>query len=148
MVRINSFIHDSIVDGPGIRSVIFTQGCIHNCVGCHNQSALAIDGGYLMSIEDIVENIKENNFSNKVTISGGEPLIQTELIPLVKALKKGGFHVMMYSGYTKEEIEKSKQSEVLNLIDILVDGKYEHDYRNIDLLFKGSSNQEVHIFNN
>lgn len=144
MLTISSIIHDSIVDGPGLRSVIFTQGCLHNCVGCHNQSSLPLNGGTLMSIDDIIDVLNEFNFTKKVTISGGDPLIQEEIVALCKRLKEEGYHILIYTGYTLAEIKKLKCCNVLNYIDMLIDGKFEIENRDITLQFQGSTNQKIY----
>lgn len=71
-IRLSSLIHNSIVDGEGIRSVIFTQGCPHNCPGCHNQKAIPFEGGELINIDDVIDEVIQANHQ-KVTFSGGEP---------------------------------------------------------------------------
>lgn len=144
MLTISSIIHDSIVDGPGLRSVIFTQGCLHNCIGCHNQSSLPLTGGTTMSIDEIIKEINQFNFTKKVTLSGGDPLIQKDIVKLCKELKANNYHIVLYTGYTLEEIKKLGCSEVLNYIDMLVDGKFEIKNRDTELQFQGSSNQKIY----
>lgn len=147
MVRINKIIHDSIVDGPGIRSVIFTQGCYHMCEGCHNEETLSISDGILMDIAEIITEVENNNFTKKVTISGGDPLIQDDIICLVKEFKALEYHVMLYTGYTIEEVKNSDKNEILEYLDILVDGKFDITKRDISLQYCGSTNQNIHILN-
>lgn len=144
MLRISSIIHDSIVDGPGLRSVIFTQGCLHNCVGCHNQSALPLSGGIEMEIPEIMKELSEFNFTKKVTLSGGDPLIQENIVELCKELKANNYHIVLYTGYTLKEIKNLECREILNYIDMLVDGKFEIKKRDVTLQFQGSTNQKVY----
>lgn len=146
-INVRQIVHDSIVDGPGIRTTVFTQGCNHNCIGCHNQELLEINDNYLMSIDKIMEDINMYNFTKKVTLSGGEPLLQKNIVKLAKELKSKGYHIILYSGYTLDQIRKLKCSEILNIVDIIIDGKFEID--NQDLMgakhFRGSSNQNYNI---
>jgi len=144
MLNIRNILHDSIVDGPGIRSVVFTQGCKHACVGCHNPKLMEVNDKYLMSVEDIIKDIEANNFTQKVTLSGGEPMLQEGIVKLAKELKTLNYHIVMFSGYTLEQIEKLDNAEILDIIDVLIDGKFEISLRELDGGFKGSSNQIVH----
>ncbi len=148
-IRIAGLVEESIVDGPGIRFVVFTQGCPHNCPGCHNQNTHDPNGGYIMDIEDIVKKIRKNKLVQGVTISGGDPFYRPkEVLNLVKRLKNFNYHVVVYSGYTLEElIEKAKSNDdIKNLllhIDILIDGRFEKDKQDYTLKFRGSSNQRI-----
>lgn len=148
-IRIAGLIEESIVDGPGIRFVVFTQGCPHNCPGCHNPKTHDPNGGYVVDIEDIVEKIKKNRLVQGVTISGGEPFYRPkEVLNLVKRLKDFNYHVLAYSGYTLEElIEKAKNNDdIKNLllnVDMLIDGKFEKDKQDYTLKFRGSRNQRI-----
>ncbi len=142
-VNVRRIIHDSIVDGPGIRSVIFTQGCNHNCFGCHNPKLLEINDKYLMSIDEIIDDIIANNFTHKVTISGGEPLIQKNIIQLAKRLKDHNFHIVLFSGFTIDQINDHKNKGILKYVDTLIDGKFEISLRDLNS-FKGSTNQIIH----
>ena len=129
-LRLSGIIDESIVDGPGIRYVIFTQGCPHHCPGCHNPQTHDFSGGFNADIP-------------------GEPFCQAEaLIPLVKEVRKMGKTVFVYSGYTLEqllELGKAKPEviELLKLCDTLVDGPYVEALRDLDLEFRGSSNQRL-----
>ncbi|MBQ3422068.1 MAG: anaerobic ribonucleoside-triphosphate reductase activating protein [Romboutsia sp.] len=140
---------DSIVDGPGLRTVIWTQGCPHKCKGCHNPQTHDYNGGELIDIFEIIEQIKNVKLQKGVTISGGEPFIQVEsLIEIVKEIKNNtNLDIWVYSGYTFEQlisnVNKNKNIEFLNYIDVLVDGKFEEDKKDINLQFRGSSNQRV-----
>lgn len=104
-IRIAGIEDESIVDGPGIRMVIFTQGCNHNCIGCHNPESHSFHGGELIDVEDILNMIKENPLLDGITLSGGEPFEQAlECSILAKEVKKLGLNVITYTGYTFEEI--------------------------------------------
>lgn len=148
-VRIAGVVKESIVDGPGIRFVVFTQGCPHLCEGCHNPQSHDFSGGYDCEIERVIAEIQKNPLLTGVTFSGGEPMMQSkpllELAQKVRALGKG---LMIYSGYTAEQLlEMGKETpeivELLKLTDILVDGKFEEAQKDLNLLFRGSRNQRV-----
>lgn len=149
MVRLAGMIGESIVDGPGIRFVVFAQGCKHNCPGCHNPQTHSFTGGKLVSIESIIDEIKKDPLLDGVTISGGEPFEQAlALSELAHRVRKMGLNVMTYTGYTFEElIEGSGQKEgwdkLLSETDILVDGPFEIDKKSLLLKFRGSQNQRI-----
>ena len=145
-IRLYGTVNDSIVDGPGLRYVIFTQGCLHHCPGCHNPDRHAIDGGYIEDTEQCLLEIDQNPLLDGVTLSGGEPFLQaTALIHFVQKVKKRHLHVMIYSGYTFEEILElgDEEKKLLSLCDTLVDGKFILSLKSMELLYKGSSNQRI-----
>lgn len=139
---------DSIVDGPGLRFAIFTQGCPHHCKGCHNPESQAFEGGYEKNIDELVEEIKANQIIQGVTLSGGEPLAQSEaVLVLARKLKAEGFDLWLYSGYLYEQIIDGSlgpaAQELLSVCDVLVDGPFVQDLHHYELTWKGSSNQRV-----
>lgn len=145
-IRISGIINESIVDGPGIRLVLFTQGCKHKCKECHNPHTHNFDGGYDMEIDNIIQLIKSNALLDGLTLSGGDPfeqaLMASKLALKVKAL---GLNVVTYTGYTFEELIE-KGSEVQSLLlatDILIDGCFQVDKKDLTLPFIGSSNQRI-----
>lgn len=145
-IRLFGTVNDSIVDGPGLRYSVFTQGCKHACKGCHNPGSHAMDGGYLKEVEDIVKEIDNNPLLDGVTLSGGEPLLQPEsLIELCKEVKKRNLNILLYSGYTYEEILTlgEAERELLSLCDVLVDGKFIESLKSLMLLYRGSKNQRI-----
>lgn len=141
-LNVNAIIHDSIVDGPGIRTVIFFQGCKHHCPGCHNPKTWSFAPCNLMSEDEIVAAVKKDNFSQKITLSGGDPLAQN-INGLTRKLKNEGFDIWLYTGYTYEEVERLNP-EILTLIDVLVDGRFELENKDLSLQFRGSSNQKIY----
>lgn len=150
-IRIAGYVDDSIVDGPGIRFTIFTQGCAHHCFNCHNPETWDFNKGKDVDIDDLVCKIKRNPLLQGITLSGGDPLYQInsclELVKKVKELNKD-LDIIIYTGFTFEELsntfEKNKDLlSLLKLSDILVDGKYEDSLRDLTLRFRGSSNQRV-----
>lgn len=149
-MRILSVIEESVVDGPGIRTVIFTAGCPHRCIGCHNPESWNPHHGFDMNVDELVSRIGGSGWDG-VTISGGEPFLQREdLSKLVKSCKKLEKNVWVYTGYTIEQLEDMEDEcvqDVLANADVLVDGRYEHSLRDLSLRFRGSSNQRIIFLN-
>lgn len=145
-IRLASAVQrDSIVDGPGIRTVVWTQGCPHNCPGCHNPQTFAFDGGELVDVEDVIKIIKEAKLQNGVTFSGGDPMMQAkELLPIAKAVKELGLSLWSYTGFTYEALLKRPDAvELLQYIDVLVDGRFVLEEKTPYLTYKGSRNQRL-----
>lgn len=145
MLRVASVLSESVVDGIGIRVVVFFQGCKHLCKGCHNPALLPIEGGTEYLVEELAEKIlKETTMlHNGVTFSGGDPLLQAEEVDLlIKHLrsKRPNINIWVYTGYKYEEII---DWNVLKGIDVLIDGRFEEDKKDYNLRFKGSSNQRI-----
>ena len=96
---------DSIVDGPGLRIVIWTQGCLHNCKNCHNPQTHSFDGGFEIEIDEIIKQIEFFKLQQGVTFSGGDPLEQAEACAAIaKAAKEKGLNIWVYTGYVFERI--------------------------------------------
>ncbi len=148
-LRISGVIPESIVDGPGFRYAVFTQGCPHHCPGCHNPQTHDFEGGYLVEVDELVREMEENPLLAGVTFSGGEPFCQPEpLCEFARQVKARGKNVMVYSGYTLEQLLEKGQKEpavieLLHLADWLVDGPYIEALRDLTLEFRGSSNQRI-----
>ncbi len=148
-LRIAGTVNDSIVDGPGIRLAIFTQGCPHHCKGCHNPQTHDFGGGEDVTLESLLEKAKGNPLLDGVTYSGGEPFCQAkQLYELGLEIKKLGLNIMTYTGYMFEYLMEQASpenyyKELLTVTDWLVDGPFELDKRDILLKFKGSSNQRI-----
>ena len=144
-LRIAGTIPESIVDGPGIRYVLFTQGCPHGCSGCHNPQTHDFAGGTEVQVSDLLADILKRPYVKAVTLSGGEPFCQpAPLAQLAAALKDKGFHLMCYSGYTFEELLQLEEARpLLEQLDLLVDGRFVESRKNIELRFRGSDNQRV-----
>lgn len=149
IIRLAGVVRESIVDGPGLRFVVFCQGCPHGCKGCHNQETHDFKGGYDCDISKIVDAVEKDPLLDGVTFSGGEPFCQPEAFySLAQELKKlrPDLNLMAYSGYIYEELTAMKSEAVdklLSMLDLLVDGRYVQDKRDLTLLFRGSSNQRV-----
>ena len=148
-LRIAGTVRNSIVDGPGIRYVIFTQGCPHHCPGCHNPQTHDFDGGYDANTEEILSQIQADPLLSGVTFSGGEPLLQAAaLLPIAEAVKRRKKHLMIYTGFLYEELLKMQETddalrELLALTDVLVDGPFLLERRDLTLPYCGSDNQRV-----
>ena len=126
-IRLFGIANDSIVDGPGLRYTIFTQGCYHKCSGCHNPKSHDMNGGYLKDINEIIAEIDEN-----------------QLIEICKAVKYRGLNIVIYSGFIFEQIIKdSRMKSLLEVCDMLIDGKFEQDKKSLSLLYRGSTNQRL-----
>ncbi len=145
MIRISGIAPESIVDGPGIRYTVFTQGCPHRCEGCHNPETHDPSGGYDITAGEILQNIRKNPLLDGVTLSGGEPFMQPkQLLPLVRKVKEEGLSVIVYSGYTFEELMRNADAvALLQYADILIDGRFILADRSLELLFRGSKNQRI-----
>ena len=144
-MKILDILHDSIVDGEGLRVVIFFAGCSHKCKGCHNPQSWNIDYGLDYTIDEAISSVISNKITKNVTFSGGDPLFQIkDATLLIKELKKLGYNIWVYTGFTYEEIMLNKNmTELLHLTDVLVDGRYEDDKKDLTLRFRGSSNQRI-----
>ena len=144
-LKIAGIVDDSIVDGEGIRLTVFTQGCPHHCHGCHNPQTWSLDGGHEVDTEEIVQKLKENPLLSGITFSGGEPFLQpAPLAEIARAAHKLGLDVWSYTGFTLEELEKRTDvQQLLNEVDVLVDGPYVEALRDLTLRFRGSSNQRI-----
>lgn len=138
---------DSIVDGEGLRCVLWTQGCPHNCPGCHNPSTHSFTAGVITPVEEIIQELSQLLYHDGLTISGGEPMEQAEaLIPILEYAQANNLNIWCYTGYTLEELkEKNNPSinRVLELIDILVDGKFILAEKTLSLPYRGSKNQRI-----
>lgn len=142
-IRIAGVVNDSIVDGPGIRYTVFTQGCPHHCHGCHNPQTWSFDGGKVIDVESLVPDLDQNPLLSGVTFSGGEPFMQPEaLIELAKIAKSKGLNVLSYTGFLYEDILNDPKKKALLLeLDYLIDGPFILEERDLELRFAGSRNQ-------
>lgn len=144
-IRVAGIVKESVVDGPGIRYVIFAQGCKHGCKGCHNPETHDFNGGKLLNADLIVEDIVRNKNIDGVTFSGGDPFFQPEEFCYIsKKLKEKGINVIAYTGFTFEDIFRdSRRSKLLKNIDTLIDGSFLLEKKTYKLPFRGSSNQRI-----
>ena len=144
-LRIAGAVSESIVDGPGIRYTVFTQGCPFRCKGCHNPQAQSLTGGMDVKLSILYEEIKSDPLITGITFSGGDPLHPaniTEVTAFAKEIRKRypGKTIWLYTGFLWEEISKE---EIVRYLDVCVDGEFEADKKELSLKWKGSSNQRV-----
>lgn len=141
-LRVNRILKYVVVDGHNLRLTVFTQGCEHHCVGCHNPQTHDPCGGYNLDLEEILKEIKNTPYIRGVTISGGDPLYQYDsTMELCRRIKEETQHdIIMYTGYIFEDIQKNFP-KILNFVDFIVDGPFLEELKTPDLYFMGSSNQ-------
>ena len=151
-LKVAGFAKNSIVDGPGIRYVIFTQGCYHKCEGCQNPQTHNPNEGELIDINEILDEILGSTMIEGVTFSGGEPFLQSDaLAELAVRIKRADkrLSIICYTGYTYEELTKIIESGVLSYfkllsnVDYLIDGRFEQDKASLNCNWRGSTNQRI-----
>ena len=148
MIRVAGIVKNSITDGPGFRYALFTQGCPHNCFGCHNPESHSFTDGEDFDRKQLLTEILEDKLLDGVTFSGGEPFMQAqELALLASEIKQNStLNIYCFTGYTWEEIIEQIQTrpgwgDLLQSIDVLIDGRFELALKSLNLRFRGSSNQ-------
>ena len=143
-MKITKIDTDCTDNGNGIRTVIYVSGCSHYCEGCHNPSSWNVNNGIEYSINELINIIEDNSIAD-VTISGGDSLTfqYEDTLMLVKEIKaKTRKNIWLYTGYVFEEIPDSKK-EILRYLDVLVDGRFELSKKDLQIMFRGSSNQRI-----
>lgn len=151
-VRIAGITSESLVDGPGLRAVIFFQGCPHRCVGCQNPETWSKDGGTVITVRELIQEVNKQltPLHSGITISGGEPIEQSRAVgELVKWAKETNFDVVLYTGYTLQELITRAYKDpavvyILNSVDWLVDGRFVKELHDPKLKWRGSSNQNLY----
>lgn len=148
-LRLSGIVEESIADGPGLRYVLFTQGCPHDCRGCHNPQTHSFEGGFLFTVKAALEQFDENPLLAGLTLSGGEPFLQAaSLCAVAQGVCERGKTVVTYTGYTFESLQELAVRDpwvarLLDLTDTLIDGPYMEELRDMELPFRGSSNQRI-----
>ncbi len=144
-INIVRIVEGTSVDGPGLRTSIYFAGCRHRCPGCHNQQTWDFASGTPMTIDEVMKTVLYNDFN--VTFSGGDPMYSAEaILPLAREIKKAGYTIWCYTGFTFEELLNhgtEAMRELLKFVDVLVDGPFIEALRDTSLLFRGSSNQRL-----
>lgn len=144
MIRVLNVIEDTMVDGPGFRTSIYCAGCDHRCPGCHNPQSWAFDGGKEMDVASLMKIIMADPFAN-VTFTGGDPMYQAAgFAELARAIHTySNKDIWCYTGFVYESLIHEDQRELLENLDVLVDGPFIQKLQDSDLLFCGSSNQRL-----
>ncbi|WP_299995266.1 anaerobic ribonucleoside-triphosphate reductase activating protein [uncultured Clostridium sp.] len=148
-VRLAGIAYESLVNGPGMRRVFFAQGCKHNCKGCFNPETHNFDGGEIMDMDKLIKDVLDNPLLKGVTFSGGDPIEQAHSFSyMANIFKSSNLNIWCYTGYKFEDLIKKMEldksiKDLLNNIDVLVDGKFEINNKKEGLKFKGSSNQRI-----
>jgi len=148
-IRVAGIEKESVVDGPGLRFVLFVQGCTRHCTGCHNPDTWDFDGGQEMDTGEILDQFGEGGLIRGITLSGGEPFEQAGACALLAGqIRALGRDIVTYTGYTFEELQDRSSADLdvkrlLEATDILVDGPFIAEERDWDLPFRGSRNQRL-----
>lgn len=148
-IRLAGLVKESVVDGPGIRMVVFVQGCLHHCPGCHNLATQDPTAGYESSVADVIAQLPTNSLVSGVTFSGGEPFLQAgALAEIGLAAKQRRLSVFTYTGFVFETLLEQSAIKpdieaLLSVTDVLIDGPFLLEQRDIGLAYRGSSNQRL-----
>lgn len=146
-MRIAGTVQDSIVDGPGLRFTLFTQGCPHHCAGCHNPETHDPNGGTETTAEEMIRQMLSNPLTDGLTLSGGEPFLQAfDCAAVAGAAKEAGLNVWTYTGYTFDKLKAMDDpgiQKLLALTDVLVDGPFILSERSLNIKWRGSTNQRL-----
>ncbi len=137
---------DSIVDGPGLRAVLWFQGCSHNCVGCHNPGTHEFNTGLKLKYDEVYEMIDNLENQDGITFSGGDAFFQPEaMLDIIKYVKSKGYNTWVYTGFLWEELLSMKDiyKEILKYVDVVVDGKFDMSMKSLECKYRGSYNQRV-----
>lgn len=149
LIRLAGIAENSLVNGKGLRKVFFSQGCSHHCEGCFNQHTWEFSGGRMFDMDELVQKVKDEPFLDGVTFSGGDPFQQADKFAyLAKKLHEANINIWAYTGYTFEELMKLAQTnphikQMINNVDVIVDGRFMKDKMSENLKYCGSSNQRV-----
>ncbi|MEC6798158.1 anaerobic ribonucleoside-triphosphate reductase-activating protein [Photobacterium sp. S4TG1] len=143
-----------IVNGPGTRVTLFVSGCVHQCKGCYNQSTWRVDAGhpFTQAMEDqVINDLNDTRIKRRgLSLSGGDPLHPQNVAAVLKLVQRvrrecNDKDIWLWTGYLLSELTPEQQ-QITDLIDVMVDGKYEQEQRNPSLVWKGSENQIIHYF--
>lgn len=150
-IYVKDIIKQTMADGPGLRTSIYCSGCYHRCKGCHNPQTWDMFAGKQIDIEDLLDLVRDEKWSNGVTFTGGDPMYQVEAFTeLAKRIKEEtDKDIWLYTGFVMSRIlNESRLSQILKYVDYVVDGPYVEELRDIDLKFRGSSNQTIYKIEN
>lgn len=144
-ISLLDIVEDTVVDGPGFRTAVYCAGCTNACKGCHNPKSWDIHNGKEVETEEILQRILADDFAD-VTFSGGDPMFQAKAFAeLARSIKQNSRKtIWCYTGYLFENLLKQPDPlELLQSVDVLVDGRFEESLKDEALLFRGSSNQRL-----
>lgn len=147
-VRIAGSKKHSSVNGPGVRYVLFMQGCTHKCPECQNPETHDLQGGMECDLQAVIDDILSTRYLDGLTLSGGDPLMQPEATKeIARQAKDAGMNIWLYTGYTWKQVVEGKAGEaakeVLPYIDVVVDGPFVESLKSEDTIWRGSSNQHL-----
>ncbi len=151
-MHICGYIPESINEGIGLRAVIFISGCLHNCSGCHSPQTHNFKHGELFTLQkqlEIINDVKNNPLLDGITLCGGDPFYSAkEVMAFLKLLNKyiPNINIWSYTGFTFEEILNGNNQdmiELLKLCDVLIDGRFIEEQKDLTLRFRGSKNQRI-----
>lgn len=148
-VRLAAILPNSNANGPGLRKAIFSQGCSHGCPDCFNKHTWSFNGGVMKDCDEIIQETLEETYLAGVTFTGGDPFDQPEPFAyMAKAFKKANLNIWAYTGYTWEQLLKLSESNVhikdmINNIDVIVDGPFVKAKHSDQIEFRGSTNQRI-----
>ena len=136
---------DSIVDGEGLRTVLWTQGCLLKCPGCHNPHTHDLEGGTVVSVEAVKFELRQIRMQRGITFSGGEPFLQVAACAeIARFVRQRGWDVWCYTGFTHGQLSVNPAfAPLLELVDVLIDGPFLLAQRDLTLRFRGSRNQRL-----
>ena len=142
-MRVIDIIEGTSVDGPGLRTAIYFAGCRHECPGCNNPQSWPMDAGRDMSAEELLDSV--DSADADVTLTGGDPVYQAkDVAPFCRELKRRGRNIWLYTGFRYEELmENPAAKDLVQTVDVVVDGPFIESQRDISLLFRGSANQRL-----
>lgn len=150
---------NDFINGIGVSVSYWAQGCPHQCSGCHNPETWDFNGGKPLPaniIEQLKEAITANGIQRNFSVLGGEPLAEENketVLKILQAIRESfpNITICLWTGYTLEELQNMNDptiSNILSSINVLIDGRYEQDQRDVSLMLRGSRNQKIHILNN
>ena len=145
-MRVAEMLHSSKIYGPGERTVLWLQGCSIQCENCWNDELWSFQGGQSIGNDEVIT-YAETHKNSGITLLGGEPLDQAPaVLKLIEDAQESGLDVLLYTGYELHELS-SVQKQCVDLADIVIHGRYIHELRSLNLLWRGSTNQEILINN-
>lgn len=149
LIRLAGIAENSLVNGPGLRKVFFSQGCTHVCKHCFNPTTWSFTGGKLVNMDELIKQVEYESFLDGVTFSGGDPFQQPQSFAyLAEHLHQLGINIWIYTGYTFEELlQLSKTNPYINKMlyncDVIVDGLFKEELMSDQIMYRGSSNQKI-----